>query len=157
MWSSFVAQHASTEPALFYARLLFGSGNMLRLRVIPAEVVLWLRAQTIKALNEAIKDQRRNCSDAVILAVGRFALYEYVYGDRNDAMRIHRVARKRMIEMRGGMGQLGFPKLINRLIGFSDIVMAGNGTSERLLQADVEVLSFSSRQCQDAMKSWRLE
>lgn len=94
-WEWFMTQHALAEPALFYVRLLFGSGDLIRLKVLKPEITYWLRAQAIKAINQALEDPARAISDPMILAVGRIALHESMYGDRHAANMIHRPAVRR--------------------------------------------------------------
>lgn len=111
-----MTQHALAEPALFYVRLLFASGDLIRLKVLKPEVSYWLQAQAIQSINEALQDPDRAASDAVILAVGRIALHENLYGNKQAATTVHRPAQKRMIDMRGGMKALPFPELVKRLV-----------------------------------------
>lgn len=94
-WEWFMTQHALADPALFYVRLLFGSGDLIRLKVLKPEISYWLRAQAIKAINQALQDPERAISDPMILAVGRIALHESMYGDRHAANTIHRPAVRR--------------------------------------------------------------
>lgn len=118
------------------------------------EFMYWLRAQAIKSINEALGDPKRACSDALILAVGRIAMHEHMYGDRNASVAIHRPAQKRMIEMRGGMKGLDFPALVKRLMRWSDRIMAAGTKTERLLEDDVQNPSFTVKESVHAIESW---
>ncbi|KAK3111609.1 hypothetical protein LTR53_012971 [Teratosphaeriaceae sp. CCFEE 6253] len=153
-WEWFMTQHALSEPALFYVRLLFASGDMIRLKVLQPEVSLWLQAAAIKAINEALQDPKRASSDPLILAVGRIALHESMYGDRDAANAMHRPAQQRMIHMRGGMRALQFPELVLRLMRWSDTVMSKQGGTERFLEDDEEVQNFSMGDSVKVLEEW---
>lgn len=153
-WEWFMTQNALAEPALFYVRLLFGSGDMIRLGALGPEIMYWLRAEAIKAINTALGDPKRNCSDALILAVGRIALHEHMYGDKFASSHVHRPAQKRMIDMRGGMKKLEFPDLVKRLMRWSDRIMAVGSGTERLLEDDEANPNFSLKQSVGAIERW---
>ncbi|KAM3423856.1 hypothetical protein BST61_g1253 [Cercospora zeina] len=153
-WEWFMTQKSLEEPALFYVRLLFGSGDMIRLGVLGDEIRYWLRSEAIKAINEALEDPVRCCSDALILAVGRIALHEHMYGDRGGSSSVHRPAQRRMIDMRGGMSNLPFPELVKRLMRWSDRLMAvGTGTA-RLLEDDGPNTNFTLKESVGAIEGW---
>ncbi|KAI7362914.1 hypothetical protein KC336_g21635, partial [Hortaea werneckii] len=88
------------------------------------EKALWLRGQAVRALNEALDDPNRAIGNAMISAVGKVALHEFIYGDRQAAIRIHRPAQQRMIAMRGGIEKLGFPVITLQLMTWYDALMA---------------------------------
>ncbi|WPH04332.1 Hypothetical protein R9X50_00722100 [Acrodontium crateriforme] len=133
-WEWFMTQHALAEPALFYVRLLFASGDLISLGVLKKEIQFWLRAQAIRAINEALADPKRATSDPLILAVGRIAFHESMYGDREAANAIHRPAQAHMIMMRGGMEALDFPDLVKRLMRWTDEVMSIQGGTRKFLE-----------------------
>ncbi|KAF2162061.1 hypothetical protein M409DRAFT_58517 [Zasmidium cellare ATCC 36951] len=153
-WEWFMTQNALSEPALFYVRLLFGSGDMIKLGTVRSEIMYWLRAQAIKAINDALAEPSRACSDAIILAVGRIALHEHMYGDKHASAHVHRPAQKRMIEMRGGMKALEFPELVKRLMRWSDRIMAVGSGTERLLEDDESNPNFTLRESVGAIERW---
>ena len=84
-----------TEPALFYTSLFLASGIPVSNGMLRVEKALWLRGQAVKALNEALSDPVRATSNAVISSIGKIALHEHIYGDREAAHRIHRPAQQR--------------------------------------------------------------
>ena len=84
-----------TEPALYCSSLFLASGIPVAEGKMPLERALWLRYQAVRALNEALADTKRASSTAVICAVGKIALHEHVYGDRELAHRVHRPAQQR--------------------------------------------------------------
>ena len=149
-----MTQHALAEPALFYVRLLFGTGDLIRLKVLNPEVSYWVQAQAIQAINEALEDRKRAISDPLILAVGRIALHETLYGDKKAASVVHRPAQKRMIQIRGGMRELPFPELVKRLMRWADKVMAMQTGTERLLEDDEQSQNFTMDQHVDVLEKW---
>ncbi|KAG9577202.1 hypothetical protein KCU77_g13509, partial [Aureobasidium melanogenum] len=151
-WERFMTQHALADTALFNVRLLFASGDFIRLNVLPAETALWLRDQAVRSINEALDDPIRAISDSMILAVGRIALHESMYGDKSAANLIHRPAQHRMIMMRGGMGALEFPELVRRLMRWADRVMALQSDTPRFLEDTDQ--SFSMNQSVEVLEKW---
>lgn len=155
-WEWFMTQHAMEEPALFYVRLLFASGDLIRIGALNSECSFWLQSQAIKAINEALRDPKRSVCDGLILAVGRIALHECMYGDRNAANTVHRPAQRRMIDMRGGMTKLGFPDLVKRLMRWADKVMSMQGNTPRLLpdEEDEGNSTYGLKQSVDGFEAW---
>ncbi|KAM0713597.1 hypothetical protein Q7P37_010559 [Cladosporium fusiforme] len=158
-WEWFMTQHAMEEPALFYVRLLFASGDLIRIGALKRECSYWLQSQAINAINEALRDPRRSVCDGLILAVGRIALHECMYGDRKAANTVHRPAQRRMIDMRGGMGGLDFPELVKRLMRWGDRVMSMQGNTSRFLPDDEDEgnSSFGVKQSVDVFEAWAPE
>jgi hypothetical protein len=144
--------HALAEPALFHVRLLFASGDLIRLKVLPPNTALWLRHQAVRSINEALSDPIRATSDGLILAVGRIALHESMYGDRTAANFIHRPAQHRMIMLRGGMQALDFPDLVKSLMRWSDRVMSMQSDTPRFLPDQDR--SFSIHESVDVLEKW---
>lgn len=155
-WEWFMTQHAMEEPALFYVRLLFASGDLIRLGALNREASFWLQSQAIKAINEALEDPRRSASDGLILAVGRIALHECMYGDRTASNAVHRPAQRRMIDIRGGMPKLGFPDLVKRLMRWADRVMSMQGNTGRFLPDDEDEgnATYGLRQTVEGYEAW---
>jgi hypothetical protein len=155
-WEWFMTQHSMAEPALFYVRLLFASGDLIRLGALNREASFWLQSQAIKAINEALEDPRRSASDGLILAVGRIALHECMYGDRAASNAVHRPAQRRMIDIRGGMPKLGFPDLVKRLMRWADRVMSMQGNTGRFLPDDEDEgnATYGLRQTVEGYEAW---
>ncbi|KAK4995486.1 hypothetical protein LTR66_004702 [Elasticomyces elasticus] len=63
--------------------------------------LLWLRGQTIAAINEVLGPQG-NVTDALMGSVYMMAMWEFWYGDIEICLRVHRPALRRMIDMLGG-------------------------------------------------------
>lgn len=135
-WEWFMTQHALSDPALFYVRLLFASGDLNRLGVLDREVLFWLQAQAINSINDALSDPARATSDALILAVGRIAMHEAFYGNEQAANMTHRPAQKRMVDMRGGLNRLPFPELVKKLMRWGDSAMAARSGTPRMFEED---------------------
>ncbi|KAI7540763.1 hypothetical protein KC316_g15492, partial [Hortaea werneckii] len=154
MWEHFMTQHALSDPALFYVRLLFACGDMIRLGVLRRETSWWCQARAIQSINEALGDPRRATSDPLILAVGRIALHESMYGDKNAAHKMHRPAQAQMIRMRGGMKNLEMPELVKRLMRWSDTVMAKQGNTQRFIEDDDDRENFTMNQSVSVLERW---
>ncbi|CAK3878385.1 Hypothetical predicted protein [Lecanosticta acicola] len=152
-WEWYMTQCSLAEPALFYVRLLFGSGDMVKLGGLRNEIQYWLRAQAIQSINDAIKDPKRCCSDALILAIGRIALHEHMHGDQYSSVHVHRPAQRRMVDMRGGMRNLQIPELIKRLMRWSDRIMAVGSGTEQLLDDEGD-RSYSLKETVNAIERW---
>ena len=86
-----------TEPPLFYTSLFLASGIPVAEGNLPLEKALWLRSKAVRLLNEALDDADRASSTALVCAVGKIALHEHIYGDRQAAHRVHRPAQQRYI------------------------------------------------------------
>ncbi|KXJ94020.1 hypothetical protein Micbo1qcDRAFT_172882 [Microdochium bolleyi] len=152
-WEHFMTQHAFAEPALYYVRLLFAIGDMIALDVAEPQLKLWLQARAIEAINEALVDPARATSDALILAIGRIALNESLYGDKVAAHTLHRPAQARMILMRGGMNALDFPPLVKRLMRWADKVMSMQGGTLRMIPDDAEP-HYTDATSVDVLEKW---
>jgi len=85
-----------TEPALYYTSLFLATGIPVVDGQLHVNKALWLRVRAIKALNEALADPARATSNAIISAVGKIALHEHTYGDR-EASQLHRAAQQRYV------------------------------------------------------------
>lgn len=155
-WEWFMTQHALAEPALFYVRLLFASGDMIKLGVMSPDVSYRLQLEAVRCINEALSQPDRAASDGLILAVGRIALHESMYGNRDASTHFHRPAQRRMIDMRGGMKALEFPSLVKRLMRWSDRVMSMQSGSERFLpdEEDHGNETFTVKQSVNVLESW---
>lgn len=155
MWERFMTREALVEPALFLVRLLFATGDLIRLNQLNPRVADWLRSLAVNEINAALSDPSRYISDGLILAVGRIALGELLYGDSEAAIAIHRPAWKRMIEMRGGMKELPFPALVKKLMRWSDSVMAMKSNTPILLEEpDQGEQTFGSAESVGVLKEW---
>lgn len=149
--------YALAEPAFLYMRLLNTADDLGRLNAIEPAKIWWLRGEAIRQINEALQDPGRATSTGLILAVGRVALHESFYGDRELANRMHRPAQKRMIEMRGGLKALGLPGLSMRLMRWTDDIMSKYGGTERFLEDDPEQEGIGLKQSADVLDGYRFD
>jgi hypothetical protein len=126
VWNEWTFRTALTEPAFFYMQLFSASGSLVKEGRMKSVFALWLRGQTVRCINEALADPARALSTATILAVGRIALHESLYRDKEAARVMHRPAQQRMIAMRGGMDAFtrDLPPLVVRLLHWSDRIMS---------------------------------
>jgi hypothetical protein len=117
---------ALLEPAFFYVQLLSATFHLVREGHMKPLIYLWLRAETVRCLNEALSDPTRALSTATIMAVGRVALHESLYGDKAAAREIHRPAQRRMIAMRGGMDVFAreLTLFVIRMMHWTDRIMS---------------------------------
>lgn len=156
-WERYMTQQALSEPALFYVRLLFASGDMIRLHLLPRATATWLQYHAVRALNDALGDPVRAASDAVILAVGRIAWHESLYGDRTACTYLHRPAQARLIAARGGFEKLEFPPLVKRLMCLTDEIMARQSGSQRYFTLPPATSAPISPEKEDGRGSGRVE
>lgn len=158
-WERFMTQQALAEPALLYVRLLFASGDLVRVGALERKHSYSLQSHAIAAINDALSDPERSISDGLILAVGRIALHESMYGNRTAAMQIHRPAQRRMIDLRGGMRNLDFPDLVKKLMRWADNVMSVQGNTDRLLPDDEDLNNetYNMQQSLEALEAWEPE
>ncbi|EME49076.1 hypothetical protein DOTSEDRAFT_120218, partial [Dothistroma septosporum NZE10] len=112
------------EPALYYTALYLASGIPVAEGLFPVQAALWLRLKTVEAMKEALDDPKRATSTPVILAVGRIALHEHIYGSRELAHNVHRPAQRRMINMRGGLANMNLPAMTVQLIVWTDSLLS---------------------------------
>ncbi|KAI7618216.1 hypothetical protein KC343_g9181 [Hortaea werneckii] len=141
-----------TEPALFYTSLFLATGIPVANGQMHVEKALWLRGQAVRALNEALDDPDRAISNAMISAVGKVALHEFIYGDRQAAIRIHRPAQQRMIAMRGGIEKLGFPVITLQLMTWYDALMAAESGTVAYFKDVPKKLAIASYTEEEAVR-----
>ena len=122
------------EPALFYVRLLFGAGDLIRQGTLRPEMRFHLTQKAVKEMNEAIGDPERRNSEAVIIAVSFIALFEVSFGGDLSVARLHRTAQARMLASRGGLSALNLPDIVKHIIGWSDGVVAQTTNMPRVLE-----------------------
>lgn len=139
------------EPALFYTSLFLASGIPVAEGHFPLKAALWLRYKTVEAMKQAIADPKRSLSTPVILAVGRIALHEHIYGNRELAHNIHRPAQKRMIDMRGGLANLDIPDTTKQLIVWTDALLSAEAGTEPYFANVPKQLAIRSYTPQEAV------
>ena len=97
-----------TDPALVSAIILvsvlhmrFSNGHRESCRAL-----LQLKAYVFGTINRALQDEKRACSDQLIVAVFNAAICEAVFGNA-DIYHVHMRGLMRMLSIRGGLTQLG--------------------------------------------------
>ncbi|KAK4549179.1 hypothetical protein LTR36_007637 [Oleoguttula mirabilis] len=141
-----------TEPALFYTSLFLASGIPVANGSLGVDKALWLRGRAVRAVNEALSDPERATSNALISAVGKIALHEHIYGDRQAAHLIHLPAQQRMIAMRGGIEKLGLPNITLQLMTWYDAFMAAEMGTTAYFAHLPKKLGLSSFSNEEAVK-----
>lgn len=110
-----------TERSIFLAIILLASSHQSSVnRALNTTNLLRLKQQTLEAINEALQRDQSLTSDALIGSVAKMAAYEAMYGDV-DTYLAHMSGLKRMVELRGGLAQLGLSGLLRRMIIWIDI------------------------------------
>ena len=141
------------EPALFYVRLLFGAGDLIKHGVLRPEMKFHLTQRAVKEMNDAISDPERCTSEAVILAVSFIALYEVSFGGDMAVARLHRTAQAQMLASRGGLSALNLPDIVKHIIVWSDGVVAHTIDMPRVLE-DERIDRWSASQSKTMAKDW---
>lgn len=112
-----------TEPTYFYMNLLSVGNALSRIGQFDPAPLLWLRLQVVRSINEALSDPQRAAHVGVILTVGRIASHEILLGDAATGIAMHRPAQVKMIEMAGGLENLGLPSLVYKHVAWADRLM----------------------------------
>lgn len=115
---------AFTDSASLHALMLNAAAHYAKLRGTKAHGIdiLQLRGMAIEEVNRALMDQRfaeRATSDHLILAVGKMATYELLFGHRN-IFHTHMTGLQRMVGIRGGLQALGMNGLLERSLLWID-------------------------------------
>ncbi|KAL4887250.1 hypothetical protein BJY04DRAFT_212294 [Aspergillus karnatakaensis] len=115
-------QGALSDPCLFHATLYAGSSHFdLQRGQGPSSITLFHQSEAIRLLNERLSDPNSAADDRTIVAVTPLAMFADLNGDQNAA-NIHKQGLWRLVQMRGGMDQLGFDGLPGVLIKMNTVV-----------------------------------
>lgn len=110
-WVPFIIQDALLiHTVLFTAACFLNETGHL-----PKTVVVALRALTYQALNQHLRANATQTTDAAILAVTEMVLDEWLWGATKDLL-AHMGGLKTMIKMRGGLQDLGMNGYLSKLI-----------------------------------------
>lgn len=143
------------EPALFYVRLLFGAGDLIKHGVLSPEIKFHLTHRAVREMNDAISNPQRCTSEAIILAVSFIALYEVSFGGDMSIARLHRMAQARMLASRGGLSALNLPDIVKHIIAWSDGVVAQTTDMPRVLGDESATIDrWSNSQSKVMAKNW---
>lgn len=153
VWEHTMVHLNLAEPALFYVRLLFGAGDLIKHGVLRPEMKFHLTQRAVKEMNDAISDPERCTSEAVILAVSFIALYEVSFGGDMAVARLHRTAQAQMLASRGGLSALNLPDIVKHIVVWSDGVVAHTIDMPRVLE-DEPIDRWSASQSKTMAKDW---
>ena len=113
--------YLTTDPALLAAASLLIVSGMRSFQgdlMGSTEVsVLQLRLYVTESIQKAI--DARNVSDQLILAVGILGVYETIFG-RPERYHVHSKGLRDMVQLRGGLHELGLSGLIEALVLWYD-------------------------------------
>ncbi|TFA97709.1 hypothetical protein CCMA1212_010560 [Trichoderma ghanense] len=114
---------ATTEISTFQVVLLLSAGNYVSVKGgIAAEVGFnmdQLRIDALKSIGMAM-DLPNNATDSIIGAVAKMASFEAMHGDL-DCFQLHMNAARRLVNMRGGLHNLGLGGLLRRMLIWIDL------------------------------------
>ncbi|KAJ0413173.1 hypothetical protein BJY00DRAFT_68272 [Aspergillus carlsbadensis] len=118
-----------SERALFLVIILLAASNYASVQSEshPLDAkskmkldLLSLRCEAVQAVNEALEVQQPGCiSDALVGAIAKMASYEAMYGDV-DNYAVHMRGLERVVEIRGGLLELGLSGLLRRIVIWID-------------------------------------
>ena len=112
---------ALAEPACFAVIFLSAASHFAAVHSMQRTTqLLVLRAEALRLINQLLLGNCDTCSDGAIAAVAKMASYEAQFGNK-DYYGIHMQGLKRMLRIRGGLGQLGLDGLLMRMILWIDI------------------------------------
>lgn len=114
---------ATTEISTFQVVLLLSAGNYISVKGgIAAEAGFNMDQLRIDALNSIgmAMDLPNNASDSIIGAVAKMASFEAMHGDL-DCFQLHMNAARRLVDMRGGLHNLGLGGLLRRMLIWIDL------------------------------------
>ncbi|KAL7909173.1 hypothetical protein GGI35DRAFT_372830 [Trichoderma velutinum] len=114
---------ATSEISTFQVVLLLSAGNYITVKDGKASDAGFemeqLRLDAIQSINLAMGSERA-CSDSIIGAVAKMASFESMHGNESH-FRLHMDAAKRLIDMRGGLHNLGLGGLLRRMLIWIDL------------------------------------
>ena len=154
IWEECLAACSRQETALHYARLLFTSGHLLETGVVRPALCEMLKQKTTAAIHESLMSDRRD-SNGLILAIGRLAFYESMYGSEPQiAHTLHRPAQSRIIQARGGLDCLDLPEVVKAAMRWEDAVMTLQAQGEPFLASGYDVSACNDAQALHTLRLW---
>lgn len=114
-----------SEPACFEVIVLLSASNFVTLNNLSglADQLLQLKANAINFINGALAGEKyapSQISDGIIGAVAKMASFEAMHGDMKS-FQVHIEGLRRMVEMRGGLLNLGLNGLLRRIVIWIDL------------------------------------
>ncbi|KAL7903149.1 hypothetical protein HDV63DRAFT_400022 [Trichoderma sp. SZMC 28014] len=115
---------ATTEVSTFQVILLLAAGNFVSVKgAVPAQQgfnLHQLRGDAMRSINYAMNDEAKATSDSIIGAVAKLASFEAMHG-KEDHFRLHMEHTIRLVNMRGGLNNLGLGGLLRRMLIWIDV------------------------------------
>ncbi|KAL3441422.1 hypothetical protein BJX65DRAFT_322440 [Aspergillus insuetus] len=112
-----------SERALFLVIILLAASNYASVQSQSTGMkldLLALRYEAVQAINEALDAQEPGrISDAIVGAIAKMASYEAMYGDVHNYA-VHMRGLERVVELRGGLDELGLAGLLRRIVIWID-------------------------------------
>lgn len=144
------------DAACFYMGLLNASGPLVlegRLREIDA---LWIRGQTVQAVNQALSDPRRALSRALVYTVSLIVAHEAFFGDVVAAVQIHKPAQRRMLDLTGGIESWDVPDVMKHTFSWLDSAVSAITETPRGISRESQLKEgrFTSTESFAFVKDW---
>lgn len=113
-----------SDPASLHALVLVSAAHLAKLHGAHAHNIdmLQLRGMAIQQVNRALMEHNaagRATSDQLIVAVGKMATYELLFGQR-ETFHTHMTGLQRMVSLRGGLPALGLGGFLERMLLWID-------------------------------------
>jgi hypothetical protein len=109
------------SPSLLHVILLISASHYAaRLNTTRFSLqLLQIKQTALSRVNNAIGELEGLPADPLIGAVAKLASYEAIYGDRS-MYQAHMKGLREMVELRGGLGELGLGGLLSRMLLWID-------------------------------------
>ncbi|KAL7921928.1 hypothetical protein ACQKWADRAFT_109117 [Trichoderma austrokoningii] len=115
---------ATNETSTFQVILLLAAGNFVSVKNgVAAEQgfnMHQLKGDAIRSLNYAMNSEIKATSDSIIGAVAKLASFEAMHGLEAD-FRLHMEQTMKLVNMRGGLNNLGLGGLLRRMLIWIDV------------------------------------
>ncbi|KAF4548428.1 Hypothetical protein D9617_28g065340 [Elsinoe fawcettii] len=110
-----------TDSAAFYVIVLMAATAYAGVNSKLSHTInlLALKGKAIAAINKALSDPRRKTSDATVAGILKLAAYEAAFGSE-QLFHSHMDGLKQIIAMRGGLRNLGWDGLLERMVLWVD-------------------------------------
>lgn len=118
-WIPFIIQ----DPLLIQTVLFTSACFLNETGHLPKTIVVALRGLVYQALNQNLRSNKNQTTDAAILAVTEMVLDEWYWGATHE-LYAHLKGLKTMILLRGGLQDLGMHGFLSKLILIHDVSMA---------------------------------
>lgn len=82
---------------------------------VPKTLAMAYKGAAYQALNKSLRNEKTQCSDGVVLAVGQLVMDEWYWGSTAD-LHAHRHGLRMMIRMRGGLQYLGMHGFLAKML-----------------------------------------